>query len=250
MECKNCSQGFDGRFCPACGQKVIAGRITVRSLFVNLFTTITNLEKGFWHTMVRLFTRPDQVIRDFLGGSTIRYVDPFRYLFLWSSISALITLSFNLLEFQSDEMVKIGALKIQQTGKGADTAEVMAWVKRFLNIVPFLIIPFLALAGQWIFRRLKYNYAEHLAINGFLFGQVTLINLIALPVIFISPVFVLIYSGFSTLSNFVYYGYAFRKLGSYSVLGVVWRSLALYIASNALMAAIAMIISMIIIALL
>lgn len=202
---------------------------------------VTNLDRGFWHTLILLFKNPAKVIRDVISGVTLPYYDPFRYVFIWATISALFIVTFDVIEFQNEQVIQISGLKIQQTG--LDEQQILiTWVKKFLNIIPLIIIPFVALAGLWVFNRLKFNYAEHLVINGYLFGQVTMINILIQASIFLGAVFILISSALTMLVNIGYYALAFKSLGGYSVGGALWRSLALYILGNLLLAIFALIV--------
>ncbi len=206
---------------------------------------IANLDRGLWHTLLLLFKNPAKVIRDVVSGVTRPYYDPFRYLFLWATASALFIITFNVIEFQNEQVVQISGLKIRQTGID-EQQTIVEWVKRFLNFIPFLALPFIALAGLWVFKRLKYNYAEHLVINGYLFGQVTMINIFVQASIFLAPVFILISSGLTLFVNIGYYAYAFKPLGGYSTGGAIWRSLALYILGNFLLAIFALLVGSIV----
>ena len=41
--CKNCATELQGEFCFHCGQKLIEGRLTVKSILSNFFIAIVNL---------------------------------------------------------------------------------------------------------------------------------------------------------------------------------------------------------------
>lgn len=98
MICKNCSRDYDGHFCPNCGQKWINKRITLWDSIQGLFYSIFNFDRGFLYTTRELFIRPGEVIRQFLNGVTVRYVHPFRFVFIWATITALIGVYLNVYE--------------------------------------------------------------------------------------------------------------------------------------------------------
>ena len=100
MHCKNCETTLQGKFCHECGQKVIEERLTVKQLFRFLLKIITNVEKGFWYTTKTLFSAPGAVVRDYWRGKTIKYYHPIRYLFIWATLSILLSLWFGVFVFK------------------------------------------------------------------------------------------------------------------------------------------------------
>ena len=58
-------------------------------------------------------------------------------------------------------------------------------VAKYYHIFQLLKIPFFALATLWIFRKKKFNYAEHLIINSYVMGMTTFLFIIVYPTAFI-----------------------------------------------------------------
>ena len=85
--CKPARNPFRGFIAP---NAVIEQPITMRRLSAYFFRQFTDLGRGFWHTIIMLFRNPGKVIRDYIGGSTVRYAHPLRYLLLWITVSFLI----------------------------------------------------------------------------------------------------------------------------------------------------------------
>lgn len=57
IECKNCGNRFDGKYCPQCGQGV-AIRITFKSLWKLLAEDMFDWDRGLIHTTRELWTSP------------------------------------------------------------------------------------------------------------------------------------------------------------------------------------------------
>lgn len=183
--CKNCNAPLAGEWCQQCGQRLITKRLTVRNAFGQLFDAITNLDRGFWHTMWELTVRPGGVIKDYINGVTRPYFPPFRYAFILVTISTVLTVSSGIFEMQQAEFMQIEG---NEPGTGqAMQQEIQAFIGRFLNLFVIVILPFNAF-GTWLFtRRQKFNYAEHFVANTFLIGQTSLYGMVFLPFYFIWP---------------------------------------------------------------
>ncbi len=60
-------------------------------------------------------------------------------------------------------------------------------IRKYLNVLPLLILPFMGLTSYWLFRRRGQNYAEHLVLNAFAYGQTTAISIVFTLFVIISP---------------------------------------------------------------
>ncbi len=102
------------------------------------------------------------------------------------------------------------------------------FVKSYLSIISIAILPFYSLVSKWIFRKHKLFYAEHLIINGYLFAQYTIIQLItSLFFIYIPGL-----SGFTLLSQFVlfivYFTYSLRSVFKIKFFKSLFASIVIY----------------------
>lgn len=182
MECKNCGEALQGAYCSACGQKLINERITIRHIFSELFNIITNVDRGFLHTIKMLLLTPGDVIRNYLNGQTRNYYHPLRFLILTIAISVAINLSLGVFDRQQSEIQSL-----VQTPQNEEVAamqqRINQEVKKYLNLIPMLMIPVLALFSYLFFRKKKYNYAENLVLHSFAQGEMAVIGT---PMIIIS----------------------------------------------------------------
>lgn len=185
MECKNCGIPLEGNYCSDCGQKVITERITIRYLFTELFNIITNVDRGFLYTIKMLLVAPGEMIRNYLNGQTLRYYHPLRYLIFTIAISVALMLSLGVFDRQQSDIQSM--MGTQQSEEVAATQQKMnEEVKKYLNFLPLIMIPFLALFSYLFFRKQPWNYAENLVLHAYTQGQMAIIGT---PVIVLSALF-------------------------------------------------------------
>ena len=163
LECKNCSNSFEGTYCPACGQKYIDKRLTLKESLYWVANSLFNLEKGFFYTTKEVIRKPGKVNKDFLGGITIPYVHPFRFLFIWATISAILAIYTTAIEDSStlfsDPNVAEKQMKFMKS--------YLSFMKKYMSLFVMGLIPLMSLASYLVLKRKKLNYAEHLVINSF-----------------------------------------------------------------------------------
>ena len=211
MKCKNCANIFEGKYCNECGQKVIDGRFTVKRFFLDLFQIITNVESGLWHTVRMLFIDPAKVIRNYTSGITRPYYPPLRFLIIWTSLTAIISISSGIYDVSQTDIHNFfnpnsdeEALLRQQV--------VTEQMKKFMNFIPLVIIPFVAFFSYRFFRKRDLNYAEHLIAITYMSAQ---LNLVGLPFLFFYIFFPSLVHYMVPVSIFYscfYYAYVYKGL--------------------------------------
>lgn len=228
VQCKNCHTEFSGTFCSDCGQKHISERITVRRIFSELFASLTNLEKGFWYTFKMLFINPGEVVRQFIQGNTVRFYSPLRYMLLWITISVGISLFSGLYDQQQAAVKEMAgySLKPEVAEKQREVQQqIQNEIRKYLTFMPLLILPFMGLASYWVFRRRGQNYAEHLVLNAFAYGQTTAIGIPVMLLILVFPV-LLPYLFFKIiLLSVSYYAYLYRSFFRIRIGGAIIKAL-------------------------
>jgi len=172
--CKNCDTPFEGNFCNNCGQKLITKRFTLKESIGWIINSVFNFDKGFLHTTRELIIRPGEVIKSFLAGRTIRDAHPFRFVFIWATLSALIGVYLNIYE---ESGLAINRLAGQSEEQLERSRQVMVIMKQYMSFVMMGIIPFIALGTYLVTRRKGLNYAEHLILIAYGNGSSIAINL-------------------------------------------------------------------------
>jgi len=225
VKCKNCGNIFAGDFCPSCGQKVINERNTVKHFFKLLFNSF-DIDKGIIYTARMLFTNPDIIVQDYLNGNTVKYYNPLKYLIVVAGLYAILMIGFNIFESNiastNELMGEYGKqTQLQQT--------INSYTKKYLSIIPILIIPFYSLVSKWVFSKHKLFYGEHLLINTYLYGQymviITFIVIIIAPFDFLLKL--LLPSGFVVLT--IYYTYATKKIFYTSIVAALFKALIIIV---------------------
>lgn len=176
--CKNCGNSFEGNFCNHCGQKLITQRFTLKESLFWIVGSIFNFEKGFLHTTVEAIVRPGELIKSFIKGRTIRDAHPFRFVFIWATISALLGVYLNVYE-------ESGLVFNEMAGQSEEQLErsrkVMGFMKQYMSFVMMFMIPFIAFGTYLVCKRKGLNYAEHLIMIAYGNGASIVIGL---PILF------------------------------------------------------------------
>ena len=175
--CKNCGNTFQENFCNSCGQKWITKKFTLKDSISWLFGTIFNFEKGFLFTSKELIVRPGATINNFLSGITIRYAHPFRFLFIWATLSALLGVYLNVYEESGLMINRLAGQTEEQIERARET---MVFMKQYMSFIMMTMVPFIAFGTYLITKRKGYNFAEHLIIISY--GNSSAI-IIGLPII-------------------------------------------------------------------
>lgn len=185
--CTSCGAPLFGRFCVECGQPVLRGQHTVRTMIGGIVGRVLNLEAGFLHTALRLTLSPERVVREYLGGRTVPYTHPFAYL-----------------------LVGYAAFTIFAQVFGAATGESGGANRLFV----ILLVPFVAGAARIIFWGAGLNYAEHLIFSMFIFGHIALLlgaMHVAVPLLEGDSLSAIILAVTMVGAGFGYIGWAFSR---------------------------------------
>jgi hypothetical protein len=216
-------------------------RITLRTIWHGVLD-IFNLERGLIQTTLTLTKRPGNAIREYLLEDRNRLMPPFRFLIFMVAIAAFITLQYFstkpnwLYEFNAD-------FQTDSNSGTPDDAKRNAFLKMYMdslsysfnnyfNLFILAAIPLAALATGWFFRR-RFNYAEHLVVNSYVTGYLTVIYILLTPMLFFSNFGVLsgVYTFFTFLYSIVVYQKVYQSPGIRGVLasvGAVLTYFALY----------------------
>ena len=76
--CRNCQAPLRGPFCSACGQEARHSARSLRTLFAEVFESLTNLDGRAWRTLRALLFRPGLMTTEYLADRRARYLPPFR----------------------------------------------------------------------------------------------------------------------------------------------------------------------------
>lgn len=207
IHCKNCEQGFEGNFCPNCGQKVINKRFNLKDSLSWLLNSIFNLDHGFLYTTKELMVNPGQVIRSVLNGVTINYTHPFRLLFVWATLTTILTLALGIYDEQTAELYQ--SMDFSEAQR-AFQDKINSVMKKYLNFIILANVPFISIFSLLFYRKKQLNFTEHLVMNAFGYSLTTAIGVI---LIFIQYFFhaAAIMVWFNILLNVIIMGYTYSS---------------------------------------
>jgi len=176
--CKNCGNNYEGNFCPSCGQRYIDKRFTLKDSIAWLFASVFNLERGFLPTTIQLITKPGVTIRNYLSGITIPYAHPFRFVFIWSTVSAILTVYLGIFD---ESTAAITQTTSEDLNYSAQQQEFMAryneFIKNYLAFVTMGMIPITSFFTYLLFKKKGFNYAENLVMQAYATGSSVVIGL-------------------------------------------------------------------------
>lgn len=194
-DCPNCGVQRAGKYCIECGQRHLDGRLKFAELIKELFSRVTDLERGLLHTFVDMMVHPGVVVRDYVMGKQKPYVNPLTYFFIGTAltmISLFLCQSILVENMQKSfgrdvngparaQLDKIfdgdGALGVAECYITA-VQQGYAYLAFFCFCFPFAVLLrwFHALPGG------KFRLAETMVFSLFCFGQMLIITAFLTPI--------------------------------------------------------------------
>lgn len=213
--CKNCGSQFIGNYCNYCGQSKETPRFNFHSAAKNMFGGLSNIDHGFWHTLINLLYRPGYMINDFISGKRVSYFRPFQTLFVLAAIYILIAqlIAPEMLTKKSDKDTTLQNIELPNDsikeimGENSYAINIngkslFAQEEQVINQTPVIgrvytllknwshgnkaaaiifILPFFALAARLTFRKARtnnhYNYTEHIFVHTYISCQFLLMSI-------------------------------------------------------------------------
>jgi len=151
--CLNCDGAapVSARFCPACGQRTDAGRLTLRDIARDLLQRFVDVERGPLAFGWALLTRPGGVAREYVEGRRRRHYGPFATLVVVVGVTALaIDVS--------------GFPVLSQDGLSPRPTELL---QRHFNALLLVQLPLIGGACALLFRHASRTWAEHMALAAY-----------------------------------------------------------------------------------
>jgi hypothetical protein len=149
ITCKNCTNQFDGNFCPTCGQAAATHKIDLHYFLHDIPHSVLHIDKGFFYTLKRLSTAPGVMLEEYIAGKRVNHFRPIAFVIIMSTICTIIS-----------SMLRQYFLKAEP--------ESMPFFAKYPSLLIFILIPVISLITWACFSRRKYNYWEHLLINTYL----------------------------------------------------------------------------------
>jgi hypothetical protein len=169
--CKNCGTRFEGRFCPACGQKADTHRITWHFIWHEIPHSVWHVDHGILFTLRELFTRPGYTIREFLEGKRVRHYRPLALVLILGTVLTFLqhSLSVSLIEESNKAIQSVtGTAEAESERLRQFQTQMYGYVERYFHLITIFTLPITAFFTWLCFRKKSLNYPEHLVANTFL----------------------------------------------------------------------------------
>ncbi|HTD40768.1 MAG TPA: DUF3667 domain-containing protein [Mucilaginibacter sp.] len=130
------------------------------------------------YTSKELLTRPGHTIREYLEGKRVRHFQPLSFVIVLATFYGLL---YHYLIFNHINTTLIAP---QDDITGA-SGKIVTWMTEHFAFDCLFLIITTTLVSYFIFKKQKYNLAEHLALNTFSIGLFIVISLFLFPVAYI-----------------------------------------------------------------
>jgi hypothetical protein len=165
--CLNCAAPLaaDQRFCGACGQRVIQGRLTIREIGHDVIHAFTHADRSIFALIGALLRRPGRVAREYVDGRRKRYFGPFAFLVISVGVASFATYVWGVEWFSP-----------------VPNESARAILARHFNLVALVQVPLIGLFCFAFFRGAKLNFSEHLVLAAYTSGiRALLLALVEVP---------------------------------------------------------------------
>lgn len=171
--CLNCKAGLapDQHYCSQCGQQAAVHRFSIPHFLHEFFHAFTHTDKGIFHLLKSLATRPGTTAREYIQGRRKAYFNPFTFFLIVMGVFVLAGLFFKKPQPAARPSQEVLARIPTEEGRQRYTGmmergnKVRQFMSQKANIVAMVAVPFIALLSWLFFYRRGYNYAEHLTAN-------------------------------------------------------------------------------------
>lgn len=170
MECKNCGNKFDGKFCNQCGQNIRVDKLTLRNFMEEVSDSVFQVNHGLLFTIKSMFVRPGHTIREFLNGKRKEHFKPIAFALTLSTVYFLVSQLSNSPTL-IDDFLSGYSNAGEDSNFTADKSPIINWLSNNYAYTTLLLIPIFSLASYIAFLGLDRNYLENIVINSYITGQ-------------------------------------------------------------------------------
>lgn len=158
-KCLNCDAALLGKFCHQCGQKASTHRITFKSFVTHdLVHGIWHVDKGILYTVRTLLSSPGYAVKSFLSGKRVMHYNIFALFIIVITLKTLI-----------DGQLKPGnVFQSDNIGLSASDEKINQVINNYYKALYLISIPVLSCFTILYFRKLRYNFSEHIVFNCFI----------------------------------------------------------------------------------
>lgn len=158
IHCLNCGTSFHGNYCSNCGQSASVKKLNWKHLTDELVHFFTHAEHSFIYTSRSVFSRPGEIVKEFLDGKRKKIHKPVTFILIWFAIYKLVSAGYDSL---------LNWLNLEKLTR-SDTILRILWhgpknkvLLQYENLITILIMaPLFVLLGWVVFRKTKTSFVE------------------------------------------------------------------------------------------
>lgn len=159
MNCINCNNKVNSKFCPDCGQPAELKRIDGHYI-IHEIEHVLHFEKGIFYTIKELLIRPGKSVREFISENRNRLVKPIIFIIVTSLIYSL---SVSFFDFEDGYVGYSGRNE-------STTTKIFEWVQGHYGYANIMMGIFIALWIKIFFRKHPFNIFEIIILLCFVMG--------------------------------------------------------------------------------
>lgn len=226
-------------------------RITMKQILQSAVEAF-NIERGGVYTIRQLFLNPGTTVLDYLGANRFHYVPPFRILIVTTALALFLIGLAEFTEQASADFTQGYSSSVEETGGNPEEAKnsvlwLLGEIQGYFNLILWTFIPFAALFTWLINLKRKFNFAEHVVFQTYMFCLSNMLSFlfpldhilpgwVVMTVIYILMFFLYIY-GYKEFLKKTWLRSIFEMSIVLLVSSVIWSvllgiSLGLYLAIN------------------
>jgi len=218
VACKNCGHRYEGRFCPACGQRAATHRIDWHYIWHEIPHSVWHVDHGILFTLRELFTRPGYTIREFLEGKRVRHYRPLALVLILGTVLTFLqhSLSVSLIEESNKAIQSVtGSAEADSERIRQFQSQMYGYLERYFHLFTISTLPITAFFTWLLFRKKSLNYPEHLVANTFLANIGLMLSIFSVLLYKLTGNSTEGFSGIQALTTLLSFGYtmwAFAQL--------------------------------------
>lgn len=221
MSCINCSYQLSDhdKFCPNCGNKVIQGKVTLKSLLGEFANRFLSFDSKFFVTVKDLTLRPEKVINAYLQHNRVKYLTPINFLIIGGIFGSffsylMINDYLGVVDYNSFDFSGAGQQKNNPLAKDFPETmkKVMILSQKYYSISLFATIPIIALVSKVVFFNYKqYNFAEHSILYSYSYANYLILSYLFIPFFLINDSYINKFSYLTFLTIFLYHIFVIKR---------------------------------------
>jgi len=143
--CKACGHEGAGKYCSQCGQPYELKKISLKSFFLEIIQSFTNVEKGFWYTFKQLVLRPGHMQWEYIHKNRTSYQKPFSFMLICATAAAL---------------VRFWIFDVTSSVDVDSSMSEAFFFREYWTFTHLALMPLYILITYLVFKTSGYNYAE------------------------------------------------------------------------------------------